>query len=385
MTSTAYEASRRPTALGPLLAATVLCAFLSFAWWLSSSSDQPSFVNAGLEIASTQLSLGEIWEESAFCHKLVLENRSSDDLKILDFATSCACMAIKPRSLTIPAGESREVQIILDLSARTSAESTLPARDFEAHLVPRVQSHFPQQPGWTIKARVRRALTLTAPHIDCGLIVRGQSPTPCETVATARIPLKSVRPDCDRSLAHVSVSRSDKARDTFDISITPSSIRPAGPFRFDVRLYPETVDSAPLPPTTLRVTGLAIDDIQALPSPVSLGAQPLGVLAEETVLLRSITGRPIQIHGINNAPPDLTIQLLPRQSNTAPCFRLVQRITALGDQSSEISILVGTPNEPQPVLLLVRYYGTRVAESTPGPTNISSRYGSSSAPASVKP
>src|SRR5581483_8905767 len=59
----------------------------------------------GLEIARADLEKGEVWEAKDYACQLPIRNRTQNSIGVRDFATSCGCIAVKPRSLSIPPGE----------------------------------------------------------------------------------------------------------------------------------------------------------------------------------------------------------------------------------------------------------------------------------------
>src|SRR6266849_4991614 len=74
------------------------------------------YVIEGLSVKRSALDFGEPWEEKNFVWKLPIQNVTNRDIRVHDFALSCGCLEIEPKSLTIPAQETREVALKVDLT-----------------------------------------------------------------------------------------------------------------------------------------------------------------------------------------------------------------------------------------------------------------------------
>src|SRR5262249_45577904 len=81
----------------------------------TNAEDPEEYVIEGLRIKASALRFGEAWEERRFVWKLPIQNVTNHDIKIKDFALSCGCLDIEPRTLTIFAGETHEVALKVDL------------------------------------------------------------------------------------------------------------------------------------------------------------------------------------------------------------------------------------------------------------------------------
>src|SRR5712691_6122205 len=71
-----------------------------------------------LKVAAERLNFGITWEQPEFKWTVPIRNNSDREIEIENFVKSCNCASIEPRSLVIPAGETRDVQLTFDL--RTS-------------------------------------------------------------------------------------------------------------------------------------------------------------------------------------------------------------------------------------------------------------------------
>src|SRR5207245_3477759 len=63
----------------------------------------------GLSVDRSALDLGEVWEEKEYQCTLPIENSTSHDIKVLDFAFAWGFASVVPQSLTIPVPDTRSV------------------------------------------------------------------------------------------------------------------------------------------------------------------------------------------------------------------------------------------------------------------------------------
>ncbi len=73
------------------------------ACWLTWSYQQSDRVDLHLVVQPESLDLGEVWEEDRFVWMLTVTNPHKHDVVIERFVTTCACVAVAPSSLAIPA------------------------------------------------------------------------------------------------------------------------------------------------------------------------------------------------------------------------------------------------------------------------------------------
>jgi len=94
--------------------------------------------SASLVVAEDRLDFGEAFEQDTFRWTFPIENRGKEEIHITGFGLSCNCATVTPRSLTIPPGETAEVALTLDLTARGKqlASTSWP---FEAEVTPTIE------------------------------------------------------------------------------------------------------------------------------------------------------------------------------------------------------------------------------------------------------
>lgn len=87
--------------------------------WLVSIQSDNAGATWGIWVPPDHLDFGTVWAQPSFPWKLRLENRSPDDITVLDAldATSCNCAAFEftPKPLTIAQGETADLEFRLNL------------------------------------------------------------------------------------------------------------------------------------------------------------------------------------------------------------------------------------------------------------------------------
>lgn len=312
-------------------------------WMSGPSAEQQPSGNSGLVVAPSDLDFGETWENPRFNYVLPIENRQGHDVEIREFASSCTCLEIAPRSLVIPAGQSREVCLTLDLTTKEPAFLHSEWRDFQASIWPRM--HDDRQARleeWKIRGRVRSAICFDKPLVDFGRHSEASQPLPPQkVVVTTFVPLQHLIARSNADALRVQVERHPDAPGQFELVLSPSKL-PAEPFRFEVAIVPQLSDGRLLPGKSLCVTGRVVCDFQAAPPAVLLGARQVGETAEETVTLHSLSGQRFSVMGIAIQGEGLVVDQVSEQKAEAPKFLLKQQILKTGQQHGRVVFHVRT-------------------------------------------
>lgn len=74
--------------LGRGIALTILVLACLGAYWVGSRPRQVAAAQQSLVVSESALHFGEVWEDKAFVWTLPIENRSSQDIQILDLTGS---------------------------------------------------------------------------------------------------------------------------------------------------------------------------------------------------------------------------------------------------------------------------------------------------------
>jgi len=335
MVKTERTTSARSKAIILLLLA-VSCAV---AFWMHFAAANAT-ANAQLVVPESALDFGEVWEEEGFQWKLPIRNPTGRAVEISSFQSAPLCTSIQPGSLVIPPGDAAEVTLTLDLSRICIGQEKLPVRDFSVPIVPVIQGSLPGQRGWVIRGRVRVPLLLEPYEVDFGdNLVQGQPFSSRRVSVTSTTPLARViaRSDSARVSAKLTPVGDGNSR---ELEIVPEGSLGPGPWQANVLLEMLTATGEAIPPKRLRVRGVVKEDIEAVPSVVLLGACPVGGTAQETVVLRSTSGKPFEVRAVKTTSQHLVAE---REGQTAPNlkqYRISQRVTWGDPQNGSITFRV---------------------------------------------
>jgi hypothetical protein len=241
--------------------------------------------------------LGEVWEDPALVWTLPIRNTTNEDVVISGFATSCSCGRVEPSSLTVSAHGVAEVRLTLNLVTR--AESEPPARDFTVTISPQVVKGPGPQPAWVLRGKVRRAFTIDPPLVDFGdTLVRDQPFAARAVSVICGLDVTELTASCDSPFIVSKVTRNGSAPHRFTVHVQAGSDIPEGVFNHPVRLKGVTANKETVT-GLVSVVGCVVEDVNLLPDVVAFGAAPSGSRLTETVALRSRSGQPIAIQGID--------------------------------------------------------------------------------------
>ncbi len=350
---------------GRIVVAAGMVGLFAVVFWLAMKSRGIVSEPAAFLIDEKHLWFGEVWEDPAFIWTIPITNPQSQDIEIKRFDKSCACVQIEPKSLMIPAGQTREVRLSLNLVAESTNETGLPIRDFGVGIAAETlsgksSSRFIQ---WTIRGRVKKALMLSEPlvlfpHPQ----VHGEPFGSQKIVATPQIPILRLEARCQPDVASVRIAKIGSENDErWEVNVSPLSEKlPVGPFSFDVLLDPISQTEGRLPAVHLPVKGRVVDDIQADLSDVLLGERSIGEKGEGVVTLRSSKGQHFHIERIE-LPSGTSAQEIKPQLPTRRTFQIVKLISKQGDDRALVRFIVKTASgETIVVPVGVASYGVKV-------------------------
>jgi hypothetical protein len=340
------------------LALTIVILIGVSAFWVRLASRQTAPMDERLVVAAAHLDFGVVYEDMAFPWTLPIENRTSNDITIHDFISSCACVAIEPQTLVVPAGQKADVRLTLDLRQPPpqSSTETVPVADFAIQILPHFEGELPTPTLWTLRGRVRRFFTLSPASVNFGdNLVRGQPFESATVTLTALTALQTLTATSDPPLATVEVSGKGNQ---YALRITPRDSLPPGSWEARMLIQAFTHDGVTVR-GQVQIRGCVLSEIYFLPAAIAFGARPLRETAEETVVLLSRSGHPFDVTGLEGTPDGLTVEHLATRSRHAQQFRVSQRISHSGDHASTIRFLVRGDDDMQSVQvpLSVSYHG----------------------------
>jgi hypothetical protein len=335
-----------------LVSLTAVC-FAAY-WWGSRVCEKTARTEDGLMAEPLCLDFGEVWEDADFHWKLPIRNATAQEIVVLDFAASCTCVSLQPRSFSLVPDEVKELELSLDLTRRPRQPQD--AGSFEALIVPRIKGAMPRVEGWTIHGKVRELLKLIPPLVTFGDLIRGQPAPDVLVKIESSVPLRKVGTKSKEN--NVCVDVVQKRPRNFELSVVPSDTLPSGPFRLEVPLQPIGETEQILPAKKLIVTGIMHDEVEPVPSPLVLGALPIGQTASETIALKSITGKPFKVEKVQSLSNGLRVELVERGDTKVPMVVVSQKSTTAGDQWTQAICRVRVGDQPsREIPLKIFYYG----------------------------
>ncbi|MCI0380494.1 MAG: hypothetical protein L0215_23150 [Gemmataceae bacterium] len=119
----------------------------------------------GLFVAPECLDIGTVWETSQFKWVLPIDNRSTKDVQIKGFWSSCVCADITQRSLQIPAHEKRDLELLIDLTPKLATEAQGDIHELRVSIHPEIETASGRRivlKDWQVFGKVRPVLRLSA-------------------------------------------------------------------------------------------------------------------------------------------------------------------------------------------------------------------------------
>lgn len=308
-----------------------------------------------LAVPSEQLNFGTAWEQPQFPWTLTIRNTSSRRVDIEYFSKTCTCAVIEPKSLTLEAGESRDLHLTINLKRTRIPESA--ESPFAIEIVPfeRLETG-PARAlnSFQVEGRVRYAIQyLSVPEL-------GTHSEDAQPLPAVRLGLQSLL-----RLANLAVASTDSrfkvkvdgAIDpghSFALVVSPNERLPVGPIQFDVTITPELPGGERAPALVVPVRGRIVGDIQASPLSVIFGSRPVGESLEETITLTSLTGQEFTVEKWDAQLPGLSVERATELANT---FQIRQRVLAAGQQSGNILFVISKRGKKGTVSIPVHYHG----------------------------
>ena len=343
---------------------------------LSSDNATPQVI-AGLSINPSVLDLGEVWEEKDFRCKIPISNRAAHPIEIPGFAISCRCsMKVEPRQLTIPAGETAEVAVHLDLTHRPHTEIGLAERPLNIDLKPLAKNGQPLARGWQLHGLIKSRLTIDSNHLEFGESAAvGEEPFLRKVRVVAHVPVKKLEIETDRDIVTVRATPVASAVNTFELQISPSTKLAAGAFKTSICVDVITETGDRVAGAHLPVSGMMQPEVRVLPARVLLGSRPVGTTAEAVALLQTSNGAALTIESIQVDSKDLHVDSCEVDGvEKGRAFRVIQRISKEGDQASAVHLNVRKGQRP-PIRVTVEvwYRGEAPVATVAGPESIRTR------------
>lgn len=317
----------------------------------------------GLMVPAEMLDLGEVWEQDGFTWELPVRNVTTADIRIERIANSCSCTSVEPKSLVVPAGQTRTVRLTISLREKQpSARPAGQARDFSVKLWPTVQGASVGLEGlgsWTLRARVKTLLRTEPRSIDFGrnsFLVQPLNPR--QVTVEAAIPLRSLSATIDDPRLSTEVRPDPTGPNRYVVMVHPGRQMSVGSIRGSIRLVPRGRGDEALPSQELPVVGQILNDVQASPPQVAFGIRRVGEEVDDTVFLSSLTGSTFTVKSVKTSSPSQKVVPDETAGPMSVAYRVRQRITSAGEQQGRLVFVIAGPGgQESEVVVDVQYRG----------------------------
>ncbi|MGH7136849.1 MAG: hypothetical protein ACREHD_14005, partial [Pirellulales bacterium] len=334
-----------------------------------------NFPHTGLMVSVGSVDIGDVWDRDGLSHTVTLLNDTREPIGIERLKASCRCTSVEPDRLVVPAHQSREVHLLLNLAGsrigRARATSPASPLPLSVELVAFCKGRA-EPARFRISGRVHTALDVKPRviHFNAEQLLDGSSTSQDVEVACAP-GVTGFSATCDPQLAIVTascVSESPCGGSRHVVTVTPSRDLPMGPFDFDVRFRVHARSDAFLV-APLHVSGVVVDDIEILPSRVAFGAARLGACLSDRIVVASRGHKPFRVdatsEGIAVRGVTLTSDSAFADTHVLELRAAVERV---GDVSTRVSIpVVMADGRRKSVPLLVSYRGSETMASARSP------------------
>lgn len=330
-------------------------------WWVAG------YENGLLHVEDRHLHLGEQWEDADFSWTLPITNRSSHDIHIERFLFSCNCTEVRPASISLKPGETRETRIKIDLgsvgwnSVTTSISrgDELDVRPFSIRIAPIIRDALPEFRGWTLRGNVRRPFAITPSRPNFGdTLIEGQAWQPISFRVDSTVPLKKLVATSDEpNLAQAVVRPGDSDRRHI-VEVAPHSGADVGFRRFNITLHGDTLVEA-MPPFHVPIEMEVLADVFTVPSQLVFRPIPLGETAKESIIINSRTGRRFEVMDVHvPAESGLSVEQQELKDGSVT-LTIRQTGVALKSQAAEITIECrgGAGREIRSLHVPISYFG----------------------------
>ena len=297
----------------------------------------------GLSISTSHLSVGDVWEEKIVTLELPIQNITSETIYVRDIKSSCGCMQISPRKLSIPATETAAVRVSINAQARRPDQVGEPDRAFFYDITPITRANDTNHgKSWRLEGVLRSRVTLSNLGIHFGeSAVFRQAATPMKVEATVHVPAERIVATIVPEVVSIRIARKTDDPSRYDLFITPKESLPQGPFKADVTLEIERADGSRAFGATFPVEGVVQPEVRALPARLLLGSNKVGETVSAVVVLQvpsntSVTVTQIETDSDNLHAAPTEVEGIP----TGRAYRVKFKLTKEGDQSATLHFVL---------------------------------------------
>jgi hypothetical protein len=316
-----------------------------------------------LVVQAKDLNFGEVWEDSQFKWILHVNNPTAKDVQIDRFFSSCSCLNGVPKSLLIPAGQCRDVELTVDLTEKPSEKPLGERWAFQFSILPTLKTgegKMVRGTEWVVSGHLRKVVRCDKLAVQFGKHSDRSQPIPPQHINISTVaPVIALEAACSSPDFELVVQKCAATQPMFRIEIKPTAILPTGIFRHNVDVTVTLAGQKKVKARKIILQGEVAADVQALPPQVNLGAEELGTVSRESVTLYSLTNSPFKIVDYQVEGNGLgLVSSSGDDGDTKPTVQVQQRIVTPGEQTGTVVFTIETMEGVRSQLsVAVRYHG----------------------------
>lgn len=321
-----FNIHRWPFLIGLLLIGLCLGIYLGFAF--GNNNLLTARHNPILQVEPSSLDFGRVDAVPGFKWQIPITNTSDRRVDIAEIRTSCGCTKVFPASFSLSPGQSRSVQLTIDLQPKENSNQRDSESTFNVQVVPIVKDSVLPQAYWELTGTVVTRCQLDTTRLifaGADAIRQHQSSAGKAVQATLDPGLSLIaKPHFDGDLVSV---LADRDSDSVSIVVIPSSDRPLGWFMTQIDL--DIIDRLGGAKGTLvlDVRGDIVSPIQAFPKSLALGS-----IERDGIIKRQIMVDHAGAELIHATASDENVHLSIDETAASSSIALHYQVTQLGQQ-----------------------------------------------------
>lgn len=249
-----------------------------------------------LSVLPDDLDLGQVWATSAERRRVRVFNTSDTPVEVVRFEALCNCTAVEPASVTIAPKSVRWIEVAFNFSRRAENGVSEHRWPVSVEIVPVIRGARTIPPVWRFAGTVRSPLVLSPAAVSFGeeLIAGGRS-TSIVVRADVEWPGSRLRANAEDPRVHVQVRNRKGFRNSFNLDVRAEPGMARGTLNTRVLVQVQTPAGRHVPPISLPVTGMIVDDLCTVPRYIHLK----GNATEQNLVVQSRSGtalKDVEIH-----------------------------------------------------------------------------------------
>lgn len=300
-----------------------------------------------LTVAPRDLDFGEVWETDEFRLVLPIHNNTPTRMRLTEWRSSCDCLGVEPSSLEFAPDGTRAVSVKLDLASKLRVRPTA-AQTVAVNLIGSLSDG--RSVTWQIHGVVKPLLK-ASPALSFAPLSELAQPYGLKPLAlefTEPVSLAALESDSPFVTASFGGAASrPHAQCLFALRF--ASVIPVGEHRFTLTARGEVPSSGQQFVKQLGGAIRVAADVQADPNHVVFPSKMIGECAEETVLLKSLTGRAVSIEAVTTIGEGLTAEA----TEGEPRVTIRQRSARGGQVTTRVHVVARSEGRLYDVVILV--------------------------------